>query len=374
MKIAYIAVKGIPMSGGIEKYTEEMAKKLVERGHEVTVYTTKHYGNTTGIYDKFYVRAVPSLKGKFFEKITLVMVASIDQLFRDYDIVHYHALGPSIFAFMAKLRGRKVVIQSHGIEYQRAKWGPFASSVLKLLERFSYNMGDALTVVSRPIRNYFQETYNKESFFIPTGVELPDFRQYSEDDFLNLGLRKDEYYLFIARIVEEKGLHYLIDAYKKVNTQKKLVIVGKMEKNNPYHQKLWNMAQEDNRVVFLGEAFGERKDMLFRGAFSFCLPSEIEGMSIALLEAMSYRKLCIVSDIPENKDVAQGKAIFFESKNIDDLQRAIENVESASKEKLDQYRENAMKYVMDCHQFGMVANQMEKLYFNILEKGNGKSI
>ena len=354
------------MSGGIEKYTEEMAKKLVERGHEVTVYTTKHYGNTTGIYDKFYVRAVPSLKGKLFEKITLVMVASIDQLFRNYDIVHYHALGPSIFAFMAKLRGRKVVIQSHGIEYQRAKWGPFASSVLKLLERFSYNMGDALTVVSRPIQNYFQKTYNKESFFIPTGVELPDCRQYSENEFLSLGLRKDEYYLFIARIVEEKGLHYLIEAFKKLNTNKKLVIAGKMDIKNQYHKKIYEMAHVDKRIVFLGEVLGKQKDMLFKGAFAFCLPSEIEGMSIALLEAMSYRKLCVISNIPENMDVAKERAISFENKNVNSLLQALDLAEHASEQELEQYRNNAKLYVEENHRFDLVAQKMERLYKNLL--------
>ena len=367
MKIAYIAVKGIPMSGGIEKYTEEMANKLVARGHEVTVYTTKHYSNRSGAYENFQIRAVPALKGKFFEKISLVLIASLDQMFREFDVVHYHALGPSIFSFMAKLRGRKVVIQSHGIEYQRAKWGRFSSEVLRHLERLSYNMGDSLTVVSKQIERYFKETYNKQTVYIPTGIEMPNFEIWNDSLLSGMGLEKDGYYLFIARIVEEKGLHYLIDAYKQIETPKKLVIAGKMDTANPYHKKILNMAKSDNRIVFLGEVLGEKKDMLFKGAYAFCLPSELEGMSIALLEAMSYGKLCIVSDIAENLDIAQGKALSFESKSVDSLAQSLRKAERMSVRERDNLGNRAKTYVVKNHQFETIAQKMESLYAELLE-------
>ena len=365
MKIAYLAVKGIPMSGGIEKYTDLLASKLVSQGHEVTVYTSRHYGNVTGEYHGYMIRALPSLKGKFLEKISLVFMASVDQLFRDYDVVHYHALGPSVFAFMAKWRRRKVVIQSHGIEYQRAKWGSFASRVLKMMERISYNMGDVLTVVSKPIQKYFLDTYGKETVFIPTGVELPDMNAYDEYILEKYSLAASEYYLFIARIVEEKGLHYLIKAYRDLHTDKKLVIAGKMDPDNPYHKELKKMAVGDERIVFLGEVLGAEKDMLYKGAYAFCLPSELEGMSIALLEAMSYGKVCIVSDIPENLDVAEGHSYIFENKNPDSLLQTLRCVESASEEEREACSKSARLYVEENHQFALIAELMEKLYSEI---------
>lgn len=362
MKIAYIAIKGLPMSGGIEKYTEEMANKLFDMGHEITIYTSKHYGNYTCKSEKFMIRAVPSFRGKYFEKISIVLMASIDQLFRSYDVIHYHALGPSVFAFIAKLRGRKVVIQSHGIEYERAKWGKLASLGLKLLERISYNMGDALTVVSRPIQLYFKNTYDKDSVFIPTGIELPSLIEYDDKILRELNLERDEYYLFISRIVQEKGLHYLIEAYKKLKTRKKLVIAGKINKSDVYHRNLVNMAKSDERIMFVGEMLGKQKDMLFKGAYAFCLPSEIEGMSIALLEAMSYRKVCIVSDIEENLDIAQGHAYIFNNKNVESLSSVLSEVENEDSEKLDSCAYKAQKYVIDNHQFIMIAKKMEELY------------
>ena len=366
MKIAYIVVKGIPMSGGIEKYTEELANKLVEHGHEVTVYTTKHYGNVTGSYGGFHIKTVPSFKGKFFEKISLVMMASFDQMFRDYNIVHYHALGPSIFSFMAKLCGKKVVIQSHGIEYQRAKWGRFTSSMLRLMEQLSYNMGDELTVVSKQIEYYFRDIYGKEAVYIPTGIEMPDISVWNEALLCDMGLEENEYYLFIARIVEEKGLHYLIEAYKHLETTKKLVIAGKIDTNNPYHQKIMRMLKGDERIVFAGEILGEKKDMLFKGAYAFCLPSELEGMSIALLEAMSYGKLCIVSNIAENMDVAQGKTLTFENKNVENLSEVLRKAETMSDAERKCYGNMAKTYVEKNHQFEMIAQQMEELYNSLL--------
>lgn len=362
MRIAYIAIKGIPMSGGIEKYTEEMANKLFDMGHEITIYTSKHYGNCTCKNEKYMIRAVPSLKGKYFEKISIALIASIDQLFRNYDIVHYHALGPSIFAFIPRLRGRKVVIQSHGIEHQRAKWGKIASLGLKLLEKASYNMGNSLTVVSKQLQLYFKNTYNKDSVFIPTGIELPNLDEYDDEILKEFNLNKNGYYLFISRIVLEKGLHYLIEAYKKLKTNKKLVIAGKLEKTDEYHKSLIEMAKNDKRIIFVGEVLGKQKDMLFKGAYAFCLPSEIEGMSIALLEAMSYRKVCIVSDIKENLDVAQGHSYIFNNKNIESLYCALHKVENECSEELDSCAYKAQKYVIDNHQFIMIAKKMEKLY------------
>lgn len=365
MKIAYIAVRGLAMSGGIEKYTEELANHLSDRGHDITVYCTRHYGNHDGMYGKFRVKTVPALKFKFFEKMSLSFMASIYQIPIKYDVIHYHALGPSFFALIPKLQQKKIVIQSHGIEYKRAKWGRIAKLVLRILEKLSYNMGNELTVVSRQIQEYFRRTYYKESIYIPTAVNFPDEKKVDSQILNKYELWPNEFYLFLARIVEEKGAHYLIEAFRKSNSTRKLVIAGKIEVNNFYHKKLLEMAVDDKRIIFVGEVLGEDKAALFKNAYSFCMPSELEGMSIALLEAMSYKRCCIVSDIPENLDIALGHALFFKSKNVNDLIKVINKTDKLDLMIIQKYGADAYDYVKDNHTFDIIAKQMEHLYQSI---------
>ncbi len=368
MKIAYIALRGVPISDGIVSLTDELAKRLTEKGHEVTVYTSRHYGNVTGLYNGIYqIRTVPSLKNRNFEKMSITLSASFDQLFRKYDVAHYHAMGPSIFAFMAKMSGKKVIIQSHGIEYERANWGKKARLVLKILEKLSYNMGDELTVVSKALQKHFYDNYKKETVYIPTAVNLPAESSVNMDILKKYNLDIDDYFLFMARIVPEKGAHYLIEAFKRINTNKKLVIAGHIDPDNPYHCKLKEMASSDPRIIFTDNISGETKETILRGAFAFCQPSEIEGLSVALLEAMSYKKCCIVSSIPMNTEAVEQTGIIFESKNVDDLmnklQYAIDNP-SIIKEN----GEAAYKRVKENYTWEIVANQMEELYLKVLNK------
>lgn len=317
MKIAYIAIRGIPLSDGIVQYTDDIARKMVERGNEVTVYASKRYGNKTGIYDgSYYIKTVPSLPFGFAEKMSLVFMASIHQLFHKYDVVHYHAMGPSIFAFMGRLSGKATVIQSHGIEYNRAKFSRLAKFVLKVLEKLSINLGDELLVCSDALHEHFIKKYKKETIVIHNGVNIPVSLEPDQEILKEYGINKGSYYLYIARITEEKGLEYLIHAFKQLNTDKKLIIAGPFDdKNNIFHKKLKQMAITDRRISFIGFASGKKKESLLQGAYAYCLPSESEGFSIALLEAMSYGKCCIVSDIPSNLEAAGNCCLSFKSKD-----------------------------------------------------------
>lgn len=368
MKIAYVALRGVPISDGIVSLTDELARRLTEKGHEVTVYTSRHYGNKSGLYNGMYnIRTVPSLKNRNFEKMSITLSASFDLLFRKYDIAHYHAMGPSIFAFMAKMSGKKVIIQSHGIEYERANWGKKARWVLKVLEKLSYNMGDELTVVSKALEKHFYDTYKKETVYIPTAVNLPEESSVNMKILNQYEVSNSGYFLFMARIVPEKGAHYLIEAFKKIDTDKKLIIAGKIDSNNAYHNQLIEMASSDPRIIFTGNISGEIKETILRGAFAFCQPSEIEGLSVALLEAMSYKKCCIVSSIPMNTEAVENTGIVFKNKNVDDLatkmQFAINNPIIVNDK-----GESAYLRVKENYTWEIVTDQMERLYFKVLNK------
>ena len=367
MKIAYIAIKGLPMSGGIEKYTDDIASILAARGHEIVVYTSKHYGNKTSNYHGYKIKTIPSWRIKSLEKITLVFHASLNQMFHKYDIVHYHALGPSIFAFMARMTRKKVVIQSHGIEYKRAKWGKLASFSLRTMEKLSYNQGHELTVVSKTLQKHFYDSYKKESVYIPTAVELPQEKECDLSAFSAFGLKENDYYLFLARIVKEKGLHYLIPAFKQAKLNRKLVIAGKIDKNDSYHKELLDLAKDCDNIIFIGEVLADNKDNLFRGAYAFVQPSELEGLSVALLEAMSYKKCCIVSDIPENLEACSGHCIPFKTQDISSLKDAL-IVADSDETQVNNLGLAAFDYIKEHHQLDKIVDQIEEMYKNVLTK------
>ena len=360
MKIAYIALRGVPLSDGIVMYTDKLASELTKRGHDVTVYTSRHYGNCTGDYHgKYKIKVVPSLKKNAFEKMSLIFFASFAQIFKNYDIVHFHSIG--IFSFTTFLFNKKVVIQSHGIEYERAKWGNFAKKVLYWIEKNSYNKGDALIVVSKALKDYYKKQYNKDAIYIPTAVNLPDLSVLDNHYLKKYGIEKGKYYLFMARIVQEKGAHYLIKAFKQIKTDKKLVIAGTIDKSNVYHKQLLEMAKDDSRILFLGNISGNEKDNILKGAYAFCQPSEIEGLSVALLEAMSYEKCCIVSDIPMNTEAVDECGIIFKNKDVGELLSVLKYAEENS-DIVEKKGKDSRKRIKENYTWDIVASQMEDLY------------
>lgn len=221
MKIAYIGLKGI-LAGGIEKYTEELGSRLVKKGHEVVVYTTRHYGTIDGIYKGMKIITIPSIKSKVFEKLSATAVATLYSIFeKNIDIFHFHAFGPSMFCILPKILGKKVIVQGHGIEWQRSRWNIFGKTFLKMTEVPSVKIPHRVTVVSKIQQSYLKNKYNIDSIYIPTGVNQPTIIK-PKIIREKYGLYGGDYILFAARLVREKGAHYLIEAYNKLDTDIKL--------------------------------------------------------------------------------------------------------------------------------------------------------
>jgi glycosyltransferase involved in cell wall biosynthesis len=360
MKIAYIAVKGIPFCGGIENYTDEVAYRLANMGHDVTVYSTSNYENKTGMTERGYrVIAIKCPRNKYFEKLTLCCLASLHQMIVPYDIVHYQAMGPSLLAFLAKLSGKAVVIQSHGIEYKRAKWGRFAKACLQAGESASLIFADSIVVVSKTLQKYFSEKYNRDTVYIPTGIAqtpAPDPEQP-----LPFGLEAKKYFLFMARLVPEKGVHYLIQAFRRIPVDYKLVIAGDGMRDDGYADSLKAMAEGDGRILFTGNVTGSAKEALLNNAYAFVQPSELEGLSIALLEAMSHKLCCIISNIPENLEATAGCSINFMNKNAQDLaNKLLYSISDSHHVQITAQR--AYNHVMQHHQWDDIANSFNVLY------------
>jgi len=366
VKIAYVVLKGMPVGGGIEKYTEEVGSRLAEKGHEVTVYTTRHYGSIEGTFKGMTIKTVPSFRSKSFEKITAAFMATIYQCSQqEVDIVHFHAFGPAMFCFIPRLRGRKVIVQGHGLEWMRSRWGYFGKLFLRLAEIPSVKFPHMVTAVSLVQKEYLLEKHGVKCVYIPTGVNPP---QVEEPDLIKqYGLYGNDYILFVARLVREKGAHYLIDAYKRLNTDIKLVIAGDAEHEQSYKNELYQLAKGNDNIIFTGFATDKILHELFSNCYMFVLPSEMEGLPIALLEGMSYGNCCLISDIQENLQVLDDKGYSFRSKNIDDLSKKLDYLIKNS-DAVGSVRQKAKAHVLENYSWSMVANKIEKLYIKLLNQ------
>lgn len=313
-----IGLKGIPATyGGIERHVEEIGARLVERGHDVTVYCRTYYTKENGTHHGMKLRRLPSINTKHLDTATHTALSALDALLRGFDIVHFHALGPSAFSFLPRLRGQRTVVTVHGLDWEREKWGPLASAFLKRCEYPALHFPSRTIVVSETLQKYFEEKYLIRPDVIPNGTSLPELRPLNK--LRRHGLTPGGYVLFVGRLVPEKGCHYLMQAYRDVRSDLKLVLAGGSSFSDGYVETLKEHQSKDPRVVMLDYVYGEALEELWSNACVVVQPSTMEGLSIALLEALSYGRCVLVSDIPENLEVVQNCAVSFRSRDVEDL-------------------------------------------------------
>ena len=266
--------------------------------------------------------------------------------------------------WIPRILRKNIVVTIHGLDWQRAKWGNFASRVLKFGEKMAVKYADQIIVLSRNIQEYFMESYGRKTLFIPNGIAKPDFVE-AKEIMEKWGLKKDEYILFLARIVPEKGIHYLLEAFCHINTDKKLVIAGGSSHSNEYMNKISEMADRDSRVVMTHFVQGRKLEELYSNAYLFVLPSDVEGMSVSLLEAMSYGNCCVVSDIPENMEVVDEKAVSFRHGDVDDLQRVLERL-LTKPEEVEKYKAESQKYICEKYNWDKVVEETLMSYVDVI--------
>lgn len=369
MKIAYIVLKGMPLGGGIEKYTEEVGSRLAQKGHEITVYAMRHYGARDGEYRGMRVRTVPTIRNRSLEKLVASFLATLRHCIDEKaDIVHFHAFGPAIFCFLPRLLGRKVVVQGHGLEWKRSKWGSIGELFLKLSEIPSVRFPHIVTVVSKVQKDYLKEKYGIDSSYIPTGVNFPQVEK--PDLIKQYGINGNDYIFFAARLVKEKGVHYLIEAYKRLKTDLKLVIAGDAQHEGEYKSELYKLAEGNKNIIFTGFVTGKLLHELFSNCYIFVLPSEIEGLPTVLLEAMSYGDCCLVSGIPENVEALNNYGYLFKNGDVNDLAEKLEFLLN-NKDVVDAFREKARDYVLENYSWDKIAGDFESLYEGLLIKKTG---
>lgn len=368
MKIAIIGHKRIPSNeGGIEKGVEQHAVRMVQRGNDVTVYNRGGHnvfgkefdGKKLKKYKGINIVTVPTVKGAACVPI-YSFLATIHAAFSRYDCVSFRASGSCAMIPLAKLFGLRVVASLHGIDSQRDKWGGFASKYLEFGERMAATKADVCLVLSKNMKEYIDTKYGVNSILFANGIDKPKSHA-PEIIKEKYGLEKNEYILSLGRIVPEKGLQYLIKAFRECSSDRKLVIAGGSESNKDYYNQLLALAEGDERIIFTGYVYGQEAQELYSNAYIFALPSNLEGMANALLEAMSYGNCCLISDIPENTEVVHDKALSFEKGNETDLQKKLQMLLD-DENLVRKYKKEAAPYILDRYNWDIVVDQMLRVY------------
>ena len=364
-----IGHKRIPSrEGGVEIVVEELATRLVENGNDVHVFNRK--GNNvldTNIktkklkeYKGIKIKTIFTINKKGLDAFLYSLIASVQAIFGKYDCIHYHAEGSCGMLWIPHLFKIRTVATIHGLDWKRAKWGGFGSKYIKFGEKIAVKYADEIIVLSKGVQAYFKETYNRDTHFIPNGVTkpIPKNVKIIKEKY---GLEKESYILFLARIVPEKGLDYLIEAYRSIKTDKKLVIAGGASHTNSYYNEIKEKAKQDNRIIMTGFVQGEELQELYSNTYLYCLPSDIEGMPISLMEAMSYGRNCLVSNIEENTQVCGKFATRFEKGNTKDLKNKLENCLEGK----NRYNSSEISdYILNKYNWDDVVVKTEKLYKN----------
>jgi glycosyltransferase involved in cell wall biosynthesis len=362
IRVAFIGGRGVVSKySGIESYYEQVGPELARLGHDVTVYCRTYFTPPMTEHQGMRVRRLPTVRSKHLETVVHTLLSTLDAMFSDYDIVHYHCLGPALFSFLPRLAGKKMVVTVQGLDWQRRKWGWIASHILRLGEAAAVALPDATMVVSRTLQQYYRQRYQRQTTYIPNGAR--QIRRCAPCQLATWGLRPDKYVLFLGRLSPEKNCHLLIDAFEHIRTDMKLVLAGGSSHSDAYVETL--QRHQSERIRFLPWTSGEALEELLSNAALFVLPSDLEGLSLALLDAMAAGVCVLTSDIPENNEVVADAGFTFHRGEQDDLERMLDLL-VRNPELRRQSANRAQKRIQSDYAWPAIARAIEKSYYEVL--------
>ena len=361
--------------GGVEVVVEEIATRMAEYGAEVTCFNRRGCDNGgLSEYKGVKLINVLTIRKKGLAAASSSFFASIKAAFGRFDVIHFHAEGPCAMMWIPKLFGKKCVCTIHGLDHKRSeKWSKFARWYILHGEKTAVKYADAIIVLTKAAQNYFKETYGRETVLIPNGVN----NQSSNigDDIISekFSLRKNEYILFLGRLVPEKGIQYLVEAYLKLKTDKKLVIAGAASDTDDFVQRLHEKTDGNSKIVYTGFINGKPKEQLYANAYVYVLPSDLEGMPLTLLEAMSFGNCCVVSSIKECTEVVGDKAVVFKQGDAEDLREKLQEL-CDDERKVEELKAESADYICRKYSWDDVVERTIKLYREVIgENKNNKN-
>lgn len=348
-------------SGGVEIVVGELGARMAALGHDVVCYNRSGADAKRDTYQNVHLKMVPTIDKKGLAAVSSSFFSAAAVAFSDADVCHIHAEGPALMSFLPKLFGKRVIVTVHGLDWQREKWrSGLGEKYIRWGEKFAVRFADEIIVLSKNMQDYFLQQYGRKTHYIPNGVTRPE-KRLPEQIATQFGLQRDGYILFLGRLVPEKGVHYLIEAFAKVKTDKRLVIAGDSSDTDEYVKKLKARSAQDERIIFTGFVEGPVLEELYSNAYLFVLPSDLEGMSLSLLEAMSYGNCCVVSDIAECTEVTENYAITFPKGDVQSLRAILQTLCDAPKT-VEHYRKIASDFICPKYNWDDVTEKTLELY------------
>jgi glycosyltransferase involved in cell wall biosynthesis len=362
LRVAFIGGRGVVSKySGIETYYEEIGKRLAGMGHQVTLYCRTYFTPPGRTHNGMQVVRLPTIRSKHLETLVHTLLSTLHVLGEDCDIVHYHALGPALFSFIPRLAGKKTVVTVQGLDWQRKKWGRIASAVLRLGERAAVSLPTRTMVVSQELKKHYRHGYAVETSYVPNGGVLRERRR--PDKILDWGLEPGKYILFLGRFSPEKGCHLLVEAYEKLETDVKLVMAGASSYCDDYSRRLRTHAS--SQIKMLDWVSGEALDELLTNAMVFVLPSDLEGLSLALLDAMGAGLCVLCSDVAENREAIEATGFTFRRGDVEDLADRLRFL-IANPAVREAAGQAAQRRVRENYQWPAIAAEIERVYFEMM--------
>lgn len=361
LRIAFIGGRGVVSKySGIETYYEEVGKRLAARGHELTVYCRNHFTPALKEYEGMRLVRLPTIRSKHLETFVHTLLSTLHAATQGYDVVHYHTLGPALFSSFPRMFGTKTVVTVQGLDWRRKKWGRIASAVLRLGERASVWFPNETMVVSRTLQQRYLDLHGRQTRYVPNGGMLRERKEPRK--ILEWGLEPGKYVLFLGRFSPEKGCHLLVSAFEQIQTDAMLVMAGAASYCDEYSRDLRKHASE--RIRMLDWVSGETLDELLTNAMIFALPSDMEGLSLAMLDAMAAGRCVLASDVPENREAVEGAGYLFRCGDTADLADRLRFL-IANPAVREAAGKAAAKRVREQYQWREIAENIERAYFEL---------
>ncbi len=371
--IAVTGLRGVPATwGGVERQCEETYSRLSPR-HHIVIYARKGYvPEGIASYRGMTVRTLPTVASKYLEAFVHTGLAVLDALRLRPDILHIYAQGPCLFSWLPRLlRPRmRVFFTCTGLDWMRKKWPWWASRIIYLGELASVCFPHYRIAVSRELQKYYELRHGVATYYIPNGVE-PAVRR-PPNRIRQFGLSGGDYFLFVGRLVPEKRVEDLIEAYRQAAPASKLVIIGESAGTDQYVAGLRDMAKGRTSIIFGGYQYGEVLQEFYSNARAFVAPSELEGLPLTLLEAMSFGLPCIASDIAPHQEVVNATdGLLYATARVTDLARKLVEVDQMTEAELSGIGSHAQERLKSLYDWDRVAAALDRLYQQSL-KGSAR--
>jgi glycosyltransferase involved in cell wall biosynthesis len=363
--IAVTGLRGVPAKwGGVEQQCEQLYSRLAARGHRVIIYArTSYIREDIRSYKGMEVRRLPTINTKYSETFIHTLLAVMDVIRRGADILHIYGQGPSLLAPLPRLLRptTRIFFTCGGLDWQRKKWPPWAAKIIYLGELCSVHFTHCPIVVSKALRQYYKDRHGVEAFYIPNGVSTAQKR--APDRIRKFGLGHRDYFLVVGRLVPEKRVEDVLKAYRTRRFSTKLVIVGDSPEQRDYVEYLRSLAGDPGRVLFLGFQFDETLAELYSNARAMISASELEGLPLVLLEALSYGLPCVVSDISPHREIlGDHLGYFFSVGNLEQLTAHLLELDHLPENALERYEKDSLRRIEDHFSWEAAADKLESLY------------